>query len=132
MGAEQSPAIWSQLMNRVIPLAAALLAAASSSAWAANNSGAGVFSPEKGVVCDRKSGYCADRDGISFGLSEAFLGGTAAHRNFMKRIDEIGYDLFDTKIHTMSNRVKCDHAKEVCKRSDGRVDAGLTDNLFAD
>ena len=33
-----------------------------------------VFSPEQGIICDKKSGFCADSEGISLGFTKEYLG----------------------------------------------------------
>lgn len=112
----------------VLCLSAAVLVTLPATSFAAQK----VYSPEKGIVCDRASGFCADRDGISFGLSEEYLGDTREYAKFRKDVDSVGMDSFDTRKYTLINRTKCDHDKEVCKKPNGRVDSQLTDILFAD
>lgn len=41
--------------------------------------GGGVFSPERGVVCDREGNFCADGTGLSASWTEQFMGAEAAH-----------------------------------------------------
>jgi hypothetical protein len=41
--------------------------------------GSGVFSPERGVVCDREGNFCADGTGISASWTEQYMGAEAAH-----------------------------------------------------
>ena len=89
-----------------------------------------VYSPEPGVICDRKSHFCADKSGISYGLTEEYLG-TAAMEKFRKMTAGAG-DSFDTTVFTMSNGLNCDTKKKICKKSkwDDRPDPHWTRILF--
>ncbi len=67
-------------------------------------SASSVYSPSKGVICDKKSGFCADSYGISMGLTKDYLG-QAAQNKLM------GYKDLDTTSFAMSNGLFCDAGK---------------------
>ena len=56
-----------------------------------------VYSPEQGVICDKKSGFCSDSYGISLGMTKDFLGQKAADK-FTKILSDKD---FDATIYTM-------------------------------
>ncbi|MGF1685434.1 YcgJ family protein [Photobacterium japonica] len=72
-----------------------------------------VYSPDKGVICDKKAGFCVDSYGISMAFTQMFLG-QAAQDNFMALIDEVGSKNFDTQRFSFSNNVYCDTEKKRC------------------
>lgn len=86
-----------------------------------------VYSPANGVVCDRKSGFCADSYGISLGLTLDYLG---------QRDQDIWAKRtrgnFDTSVFTMSNGVFCDTNDGRCYTSKlkDNVDHYFTNKLF--
>jgi uncharacterized protein len=86
-----------------------------------------VFSPERGVVCDKKSGFCADAYGISLGMTKDFLG-KKQQDTWSKRITKD----FDTTAFTMSNKVFCDTNVRTCYSSKlkDKVDHYFTNRLF--
>jgi hypothetical protein len=71
-----------------------------------------IYSPDQGVLCDRKSGFCADSTGISMGLTEQFLGKKAA----AKLLKVMGSDS-DQSVFTMSNGVHCEMKEKKCTTS---------------
>ena len=91
-----------------------------------------VYSPSKGVVCDKKAHFCADSQGISLGFTKEYLGGKAEDI-MMKRIHEGGgVDKYDLTWFAFSNGVDCKTKQRVChvsKHSD-KVDAAHTRALF--
>ena len=78
-----------------------------------NNNGSAnrgsVYSPSRGVVCDRKSGFCADSYGISLGLTKEYLG-QKNEEIWNKRMNSN----FDSTVFGMSNRVYCDTNIRTC------------------
>lgn len=92
---------------------AGAVALAASTGWAAKDLGKGVFSPESGVLCDRKAGFCADATGISMSWTEKFLGSKAAAK-FSKMIEGVS---FDASEFTLSNGVHCDTKEKTCTTS---------------
>jgi len=86
-----------------------------------------VFSPAHGVVCDRKSGFCADSYGISMGLTRDYLGGRNADI-WTKRTR----GNFDTSVFGMSNGVYCDTHEGRCytNKLKDNVDHYFTNALF--
>jgi hypothetical protein len=95
---------------------AALIALAASAALAGGKGkdlGKGVYSPEKGVVCDRRAGFCADGTGISMSWTEKYLGNAA-----VKKFDEAtAGGAFDPTEFTLSNGVYCKTQQNVCYKS---------------
>ena len=73
--------------------------------------GAGVFSPEKGVICDREGNFCADGTGISASWTDKYLGSEAAHK-----LGEV-----DTTEFVLHNGVHCVIADEKCTHN-GKAD----------
>ena len=71
-----------------------------------------VYFSEHGIVCDRKAGFCADREGISMGYTKEYLG-QAAQDKIMGYIKK---DHMETARYTLSNGIYCDsHRKNVLK-----------------
>ena len=66
--------------------------------------GSGVFSPERGVVCDREGNFCADGTGISASWTEQYMGAEAAHN--------LGE--YDTTEFVLSNGVDCVVLDQTC------------------
>jgi hypothetical protein len=112
-------------------LSAALLAPASSIAKPVQLKGQ-VYSPEAGVICDKKAGFCADTEGIAVALTKMYLG-EKAEKKLMDRIrPEPGVADYDTKTFVLTNQVACDCKAKVCKVSklDTKIDAAHTKALF--
>ena len=87
-----------------------------------------VYSPQQGVVCDTKAGFCSDAYGISIAITEDILGAKAG-----KKISKmINGPYFDSSSFTMSNGLSCDAHRKVCKKSkwDNHADAHWTSVLF--
>jgi len=87
-----------------------------------------VYSPEHGVICDKKSGFCSDSYGISLGLTKDFLGQKAANK-MQKYLNDKD---FDATYFTLSNGLTCETKKKICKKSkwDEKADAHWTGILF--
>ena len=87
-----------------------------------------VYSPEQGVICDKKAGFCSDSYGISLGFTKEFLGQKTADK-WTKILSDKD---FDATSYTMSNGLSCDTNKKVCKKSkwDDKADAHWTKVLF--
>ena len=91
-----------------------------------------VYSPMAGVLCDKKSGFCADAEGISVALTKEYLGANA-EKKLMDRIrKEPGVQDYDTTTFTLINGVSCDCNARKCKVSkyDDKLDAAHTRALF--
>jgi len=87
-----------------------------------------VYSPQHGVICDTKAGFCSDAYGISIAITEDILGARAG-----KKISKmINGPYFDSSSFTMSNGLSCDTHRKVCKRSkwDNYADAHWSSVLF--
>lgn len=106
-----------------------LLALAPSAAVAGDSIdfGKGVFSPAKGVICDRQAGFCADGTGISMSFTEQYLGADAAHK-FIKQM-EGGYD---DQNYVLMNGISCQTQKQKCFKTkySEEVAGKLTKRLF--
>jgi hypothetical protein len=66
--------------------------------------GQGVFSPERGVVCDREGNFCADGTGISASWTDQYMGSEAA-RNLGE---------YDTTEFVLHNGVMCTVDTQSC------------------
>jgi hypothetical protein len=90
--------------------------------------GDGIYSPEKGVICDSKGGYCADGTGISMSWTGKFLGNDAVTK-FSKMIEG---GKFDATVFTMSNGVHCDTGKQKCfkTKNSNEVAEHITKRLY--
>lgn len=88
-----------------------------------------VFYPQQGEVCDRVSHFCADRQGISMGLTELHLGKSALDKLQQAMGDGIGVHLDS---YTLSNGVYCESKTQTCysDRFKTRKDSSATENLF--
>jgi len=91
---------------------------------------AAVYSPEHGIICDKKAGFCVDSEGISMGFTEIYLGKKAV-KKFMKMT--AGIEDMNLKSYTLSNGLSCDSKKRICKKSkwDEKADEHWTKILFA-
>jgi hypothetical protein len=92
-------------------LTALLGAALSSTAFSAGAApSAKVYSPYKGVLCDRKAGFCADEQGISMGLTKEYLGAEAEK----KMLEMTRGSNFDASFYTMSDGTTCKSKERIC------------------
>ena len=87
-----------------------------------------VYFPERGIVCDKKSGFCADKEGISLGYTQEYLGEEKAIE-WEKRLSS---PTFDKTRYTMSNGIYCESETQQCynNRWKDKVDRHYTDMLF--
>lgn len=91
-----------------------------------------IFYPKPGgVICDKKSGFCADNQGISIAITQMELGANAA-KKLMDTINKVGLANFDATSFTMSNGLHCEIKEKKCitSKTTGRVDAKATTVLF--
>ena len=88
-----------------------------------------VYSPEQGVICDKKSNFCVDSKGISMGLTKEYLGEKAVAK-FEKMT--AGITDMDMSSYTLSNGLSCDSHQKICKKSkwDDKADKHWTKILF--
>lgn len=86
-----------------------------------------VFSPKAGVICDTKSKFCSDSNGISLGFTKEYLGEEASNI-WLKRLT----DDFDTTVYTLSDGIFCDTNQKFCNKSkwDEKPDALITKRVF--
>ena len=87
-----------------------------------------VYFPQRGIVCDKKAGFCADSQGISMGYTKEYLG-QAAQDKMMEYVEK---DHMETGSYTMSNRIYCDSELKACynNRWKEKVDTYYTKMLF--
>lgn len=87
-----------------------------------------VYFPEHGIICDKKSGFCADKQGISLGFTQEYLGEAAAIK-FDKLIEK---HHMDTSSYTLSNGIYCDSHTKKCYNNKWKekVNHNYTDKLF--
>ena len=91
-----------------------------------------VYSPEQGIVCDRKARFCADAQGISLAFTKEHLG-AKAEATMLGRIREAGGPAgYDLTWFAFSNGVDCKVKDKVChvSRHSDKVDAAHTRALF--
>jgi len=82
--------------------------------------GNGVYSPEKGVVCDGMAKWCADGTGLSASWTEQYFGGDMASKLSGATQDKFGY----------SNGVSCDVNAQACTGGSGKAAKKMTKALF--
>lgn len=82
--------------------------------------GSGVYSPEKGVICDTTGQWCADGTGLSASWTEQYFGGAAAGKLSGATQDVFGF----------SNRVKCATATRSCTGGSGKTAKKMAKALF--
>ncbi len=88
-----------------------------------------VISPEQGIICDKKAGFCADSEGISLAFTGEYLG-KDAEQKFSKIISSV--QDFDTTSFVLSNGVECDAMEKRCytNKYDKVVDKAHTSAMF--
>ena len=82
--------------------------------------GNGVYSPEKGVICDSTGQWCADGTGLSASWTEQYFGGAAAAKLSGATQDVFGF----------SNNVQCATASQSCTGGSGKAAKKMTKALF--
>ena len=82
--------------------------------------GKGVYSPEKGVICDGLGKWCADGTGLSASWTEQYFGGDAASKLSGATQDTFGF----------SNRVTCKTANQPCSGGSGKAAKKMAKMLF--
>ena len=84
-----------------------------------------------GVICDKKSGFCADEQGVSVAITEMELGKKAS-KNLMDQIRAVGIQDFDATSFTMTGGLHCETKQKKCFTSkyDNVVDIKATKALF--
>lgn len=115
-------------MKKLILMVVLLAGATSASAFAT-----AVFSPDKGVVCDKKANFCVDEQGISMGLTTQYLGSKSQEKLQKSLGDGTGVSLGE---YTFSNGVHCDSHEKQCytdryyPRSKDKQETKLTEQIF--
>ena len=84
-----------------------------------------------GVICDKKSGFCVDDQGVSVAITEMELGKKAS-KNLMAQIRTVGIENFDTTSFTMTGGLHCETKQKKCftNKYDNVIDAKATKTLF--
>jgi hypothetical protein len=90
--------------------------------------GGGVYSPEKGIICDRNAGFCADGTGISMTFTEEYLGSKAV-KKFSKNIEGGSFNYGD---FVLSDGRRCKTQEQKCyhDKHGTKVAKTLTKRLF--
>jgi hypothetical protein len=92
-----------------------------------------IYSPEPGVICDKKGGFCADTQGIAVALTRMYLG-EKAEKKLMDiiRPEPDGGQNFDSTTFVLTNKVVCDCKAKQCKvnKYEDKIDAAHTKALF--
>jgi len=87
-----------------------------------------VYFPEHGILCDKKAGFCADKDGISLGYTKEYLGQSSQDK-IMTYIDR---DNMQTYSYILSNGIYCDSKSKKCYNNKwkDKVNSKYTNKLF--
>ena len=91
-----------------------------------------VYSPDPGVICDKKGGFCADSEGLSVAITRMYLGETAEKKLLDRIRPEPRVLDYDTKTFVLTNKVACDCSVKQCKvgKFDNKIDVAHTRALF--
>ena len=83
------------------------------------------------AICDKKSGVCADSEGISVALTKRYLG-DKAETKLMAEINKVGMQDFDPTWFTMSGGLTCKTKEKMCwtTRLQEKVDRKAMKTLF--
>lgn len=84
-----------------------------------------------GIICDKKSGFCVDEQGVSVAITEMELGKKAS-KNLMDQIRTVGIENFDATTFTMTGGLYCETKQRKCFKNkyDMIVDLKATKALF--
>jgi hypothetical protein len=84
-----------------------------------------------GIICDKKSGFCVDEQGVSVAITEIELGKKAS-KNLMDQIRTVGIQDFDATSFTMTGGLHCETKQKKCftSKNDNIVDEAATKALF--
>jgi len=87
-----------------------------------------VYFPEHGIICDKKSGFCADKEGIAMGYTQVYLGQAAAEK-FNNMINKYHMETYS---YTLSNGIHCDSKDRKCYNNKWKkkVNHEYTSKLF--
>jgi len=92
---------------------------------------ADITSPSRGVVCDKKAGFCVDNQGIAMGLTELYLGKAAEDKLQTTLSDDVNLTEY-----TFSNGVYCDAQEMQCykdrhyPRTPDKRESKMTQQIF--
>ena len=84
--------------------------------------GAGVYSPQPGVICDGMAKWCADGTGLSASWTGHYFGGAAAGKLVGAAQEVFGF----------SNNVNCDISSQSCSGGSEEVANMMTKALFGE
>lgn len=84
-----------------------------------------------GIICDKKSGFCVDEQGVSVAITEMELGKKAS-KNLMDQIRTVGIENFDATTFTMTGGLYCETKQRKCftNKFDKIIDVKTTKALF--
>jgi len=117
--------------NKTFLISAALLCMGQSAFAQSNPSSAITYPKPGGVICDQKSGFCADEQGVSVAITEMELGKKAS-KKLMDQIRSVGIENFDATSFTMTGGLHCETKQKKCFTNmyDNQVDPKATKALF--
>lgn len=117
--------------NKTFLIGAALLCMGPSAFAQSNPISAITYPKPGGVICDQKSGFCADEQGVSVAITEMELGKKAS-KKLMDQIRTVGIENFDATSFTMTGGLHCETKQKKCftNKYDNRVDPKATKALF--
>ena len=117
--------------NKTFLIGAALLCMGPSAFAQPNPNSAITYPKPGGVICDQKSGFCADEQGVSVAITEMELGKKAS-KKLMDQIRTVGIENFDATSFTMTGGLHCETKQKKCftNKYDNLVDPKATKALF--
>jgi len=117
--------------NKTFLIGAALLCMGPSAFAQSNPNSAITYPNPGGVICDQKSGFCADEQGVSVAITEMELGKKAS-KKLMDQIRTVGIENFDATSFTMTGGLHCETKQKKCftNKYDNVVDAKASKALF--
>lgn len=73
-----------------------------------------IYSPEKGILCDEKLGFCADKFGVSMAFTKEFLGQSAQEKLRTRIMISKDKNINSTGKYSFSNKIYCNSAIQKC------------------
>ena len=120
-----------KLLNKALLLGVALVCMSQPTFADSKPNNAITYPKPGGVICDKKSGFCADEQGVSVAITEMELGKKAS-KNLMDQIRSVGIQDFDATSFTMTGGLHCETKQKKCftNKYDKVVDDKATKALF--
>lgn len=120
-----------KLLNKTLMLGTILVCMSQFTFADSKPNGAITFPKPGGVICDKKSGFCADEQGVSVAITEMELGKNAS-KSLMDQIRSVGIQDFDATSFTMTGGLHCETKQKKCftNKYDKVVDPKATKALF--